>query len=210
MIKAVIFDLDVILADNDAFQVEFEKRQIEMNLLEEEHYQNILGRSDMIWNEISQFHLKSVSEKDIKERKRAESMRYFSELEEIPVMLGLVDLLEKLWQKKFPMAVASSYYPEIIELILEKTNLRKYFQVVVSGQEAARYKPEPDVFLLAAKLLGIKPEACLVVEVSANGIDAAHSAQMSCIAYQRPGADIKGQKEADAIVQNYAQLEMML
>ena len=82
--------------------------------------------------------------------------------------------------------------------------------MVVSSQEAGKSKPEPDVFLLAAKQLGIDPMHCLVVEDSKNGILAAHSAQMSCVAYQGPGADIHGQKEADAIVANFEQLGMML
>jgi HAD superfamily hydrolase (TIGR01509 family) len=108
------------------------------------------------------------------------------------------------------MAVASSSYPEIIKIILEKTGLRKYFDVVVSSQEAGKSKPEPDVFLLAARKLGIPAKDCLVVEDSANGIKAAQAAGMSCVAYQGAGANSQSQKEADAVVRSYAQLAMML
>jgi HAD superfamily hydrolase (TIGR01509 family) len=125
-------------------------------------------------------------------------------------MPGLVETLEILKKRNIPMAVASSSYPEIIDLILEKTSLKKYFQVVVSSQEAGKSKPEPDVFLLAAEKLGKKPENCLVVEDSFNGIEAAHAAGISCIAYQGPGADPKNQKDADAVIKQFSQLEMML
>ncbi|MDO9614770.1 MAG: HAD-IA family hydrolase, partial [Bacteroidota bacterium] len=70
--------------------------------------------------------------------------------------------------------------------------------------------PEPDVFLLAARKLGVPPQNCLVIEDSANGIKAAQAAGMSCVAYQGSGANPQSQKEADAIVKSYAQLEMML
>jgi beta-phosphoglucomutase len=125
-------------------------------------------------------------------------------------MPGLVDLLEKLQAKKYPMAIASSSTPEIIDLILNKTNLRKYFQVIVSAEQAGKSKPEPDVFLLAAQKLGIQPANCLVVEDSENGIKAAQAAGMICVAYQGADSDPQKQKEADAVIRNYAQLEMIL
>jgi HAD superfamily hydrolase (TIGR01509 family) len=108
------------------------------------------------------------------------------------------------------MAVASSSFPEIIDLILVKTNLKKYFRVIVSSQEAGKSKPEPDVFLLAASKLGVNPVNCLVIEDSANGIKAAHSAGMRCVAYLGPGANPLSQKEADVVVKSYDQLGMML
>ena len=125
-------------------------------------------------------------------------------------MPGLVDLLEMLTKKNYPMAVASSSYPEIIELILERTGLRKYFMVVVSSQEAGKSKPEPDVFWLAAKRLNMNPQDCLVIEDSANGIKAAKAAGMNCIAFGGQGSNPDNQKQADAIVKSFDQLGMML
>jgi len=78
--------------------------------------------------------------------------------------------------------------------------------VIVSGQEAGKSKPEPDIFILTAQKLGVNPECCLVVEDSANGIKAANAAGMICMAYQGPGADPKEQKEADAIMQLWMML----
>lgn len=108
------------------------------------------------------------------------------------------------------MAVASSSDPEIIELILNKTGIRKYFQEVVSAQEAGKSKPEPDIFLLAASKLRTNPDSCLVIEDSANGIEAAQRAKMCVIAFQGPNADPSKQKEADAVVKSYRQLEMFI
>lgn len=205
--------MDGVLVDSEPFHIEIEKRQFELNQLsisDEEHHQYMGLASDVMWREIASRHSLSIPVEAMIDQNRIESIRYFTELKEIPVMPGLVGLLEEVRHKNYPLAVASSSFPEIIELVLEKTNLRKYFQAVVSSQEAGKSKPEPDVFLLAAQKLGINPEDCLVVEDSANGIKAAHSAKMSCAAYQGPGANAKDQKEADAIVQNYEQLGMLL
>lgn len=213
MIKAIIFDMDGVLVDSEPFHIEIENRQFSLNgipISEEEHQSYMGSTSVVMWNKIAEHHKLPIPVEELIEQNRLESIRYFSALNEIPVMPGLVDLLEKLQTKNYPMAVASSSYPEIIDLILERTNLKKYFQVIVSGQEAGKSKPEPDIFILAAQKLEVKPEYCLVVEDSANGIKAANAAGMICMAYQGPGTDPKEQKEADAIVRSFEQLWMML
>jgi len=213
MIKAIIFDMDGVLVDSEPFHIEIEKQQFLMNQLSitnEEHHRYMGVATNVMWEQIAERHSLNVSVEELTEQNRIESIRFFTEVKEIPVMPGLIELLEKLQQKKYPMAVASSSFPEIIELILERTGIRKYFQVVVSSQEAGKSKPEPDVFLLAARKLKVMPNDCLVVEDSKNGIKAAQAAGMRCIAYQGPCVDPQSQKEADAVVKSYAQLEMML
>ena len=213
MIKAIIFDMDGVLVDSEPFNIEIEKRQFELNHLsisEEEHHQYMGVATDVMWREIAKRQSLSLPVETLIEQNKTESIHYFTELKEIPVMPGLVDLLEKLTLKNFPIAVASSSFLEIIELILQRTGLRKHFQVVVSSQEAGKSKPEPDVFLLAAKQLGINPQDCMVIEDSANGIKAAKAAGMRCIAFEGPGANPANQKQADAVIKSFDQLYNML
>jgi beta-phosphoglucomutase len=213
MIEAIIFDMDGVLVDSEPIHIEIEKQQFMLNdvaISAEEHQIYMGTASEWMWREIIKKHKLRIPVEELIDQTRILSMRYFSELNEIPVMPGLVGFLEKLRTKNYPLAVASSSFPEIIDLILIKTNLKKYFQVIVSSQEAEKSKPEPDVFLLAASKLGISPKSCLVVEDSANGIKAAQAAGMNCIAYQNPGIDPKTQKEADAIVKSFEQLWLML
>ena len=205
--------MDGVLVDSEPFNIEIEKRQFELNHLsisEEEHHQYMGVATDVMWREIAKRQSLSLPVETLIEQNKTESIHYFTELKEIPVMPGLVDLLEKLTLKNFPIAVASSSFPEIIELILQRTGLRKHFQVVVSSQEAGKSKPEPDVFLLAAKQLGINPQDCMVIEDSANGIKAAKAAGMRCIAFEGPGANPANQKQADAAIKSFDQLYNML
>ena len=213
MIKAIIFDMDGVLVDSEPFHVEIEKRQFELNHLsisEEEHHQFMGVATDVMLREIAKRHLLTLPVETLIEQNKLNTIQYFTELKEIQAMPGLIDLLEILIRKNIPMAVASSSFPEIIEIILMRTGLRKYFQAVVSSQEAGKSKPEPDVFLLAAQRLGIKPEDCLVIEDSDNGIRAAKAAGMRCIAFEGPGANPANQKQADAVIKSFDQLYMML
>ncbi len=213
MIEAIIFDMDGTLVDTEPFNTEIERRQFSLNNLEisEEEHQKYLGvASDAMWREITTRHKTALSVDELIEQNHNESLLYFSELKQITVMPNLVDLLEKLQGKKYKMAVASSSTPEIIDLILTKTDLKRYFRVIVSAQEAGKSKPEPDVFLMAAKKLGIDPENCLVVEDSPNGIKAAKAAGMTCVAYEGPGANSLKLQEADDIIQDYSELERII
>lgn len=212
MIKAIIFDMDGVLVDSEPFHIEIEKRQFRQNKIfvsGEEHRRYLGVASDVMWKEIAQNHNLNLPVEKLIEQNKLESIRFFSELDGIPVMPGLIELLEKLQQKNYPRAVASSSFPEIIDLILDKTGLNKYFDVVVSSREAGKSKPEPDVFLLAAWKLGVPPENCLVVEDSFNGIQAAHAAGIPCVAFQGPGANFDSQKQADALISDFGELLML-
>jgi beta-phosphoglucomutase-like phosphatase (HAD superfamily) len=74
----------------------------------------------------------------------------------------------------------------LIELALELTGLRHYFRAVVSSEEVERGKPAPDVYLEAARRLGVAPERCAAVEDSTNGLLSAHAADMRVIAVPDP------------------------
>ncbi|MGW7041296.1 HAD family hydrolase [Streptomyces avermitilis] len=99
-----------------------------------------------------------------------------------PVYPEMRKFVELLAGEGVPMAVASGSSPEAIEAILTGTGLASWFTTVVSADEVAQGKPAPDVFLEAARRLGVSPADCVVLEDAAPGAAAAHAATMRCIA----------------------------
>ncbi|MGC9356107.1 MAG: HAD family hydrolase, partial [Mariniphaga sp.] len=132
---------------------------------------------------------------------------YFNSLEKMEPMPGVEQLIRKLKEKGISLALASSSYPDVIEIILQKTGLKKYFDSVVSSQMAGASKPEPDIFLFTAKKLGVAPEKCIVIEDSTNGIAAAKSAGMYCVAFAGPGSELQDQNQADLIVADFGEID---
>ena len=94
-----------------------------------------------------------------------------------PWIEGAREAVERL-SRRWPLGLASSSNREIIDLFLELSGLADRFAVTVSSEEVARGKPAPDVYLEAARRLGVAPAACTAVEDSENGIRAAKAAGM--------------------------------
>jgi HAD superfamily hydrolase (TIGR01509 family) len=100
----------------------------------------------------------------------------------VPMKAGLRELLDFLRDRRVPMAVASSSERRRVLALLSACDLVGFFSALVSGEDAARGKPDPEIFLKAATAIGRAPEHCLVLEDSVNGIAAAYAAGMIPIA----------------------------
>jgi HAD superfamily hydrolase (TIGR01509 family) len=100
---------------------------------------------------------------------------------ELPLLPGAVEVVGRL-AARFPLALASSSNRAIFEEVLRLAGLTEAFKATVSSEEVAHGKPAPDVYLEAARRLGVAPERCAAVEDSHSGIRAAHAAGMRVIA----------------------------
>jgi len=209
--KAVIFDMDGVLVNSEPFYVKVEQtnfRQLGLEISEEEHQTYQGTATDQMWQLIKERYGVSQPVEELVEMTNTLVTPYFQSLGKIEPMPGVEQLIKKLKRKGVPLALASSSYPDVIDIILQKTGMRKYFDVVVDSQMAGASKPEPDIFLLAAKKLGVPPEKCLVIEDSANGIKAANSAGMFCIAFAGPGSELQDQSRADMIVADFGDVRI--
>jgi len=103
----------------------------------------------------------------------------------IPRMPGVDALLKVLRERMTPFALATNSDARYARLCLRLGDLDDVFPVVVTRDQVASGKPEPDVFLEAARRLEIEPQACLVLEDSATGLQAARAAGMQAVLIQR-------------------------
>lgn len=210
--QAVIFDMDGVLVDSEPFHFENETRmfrKLGLDISDEEHSHFTGVATDVMWQQISETRKLPLSVAELTELTVLESNQYFGSLEKIEPLPGLVDLLEKLVAAEIPLAVATSSDTVTMKNILEKSGLRKYFRFTVCRDDVENSKPEPDVFLHAAKLLDVPPENCLVFEDSRNGIKAAKAAGMVCIAYSGGNSGHQDQSQADRRIAHFNELDFV-
>ena len=99
----------------------------------------------------------------------------------LPVKPGTEQILRALRERSVPLALASSTDSAVVRRELEEAGLLRYFDAVIGGDQVHVSKPNPEIFLLAAKALDTVPEDCFVVEDSFNGIRAARAAGMHSV-----------------------------
>ena len=117
----------------------------------------------------------------------------------LPLKKGVRELLEKLKQNEYRIAIASSTRTALVRKQIEAAGLAQYFDVIVGGDMVSRSKPEPDIFLRACDELGSKPDESYVIEDSYNGIRAAFVAGMHPVMVPdmlEPDAEMKQKSEA--------------
>jgi HAD superfamily hydrolase (TIGR01509 family) len=103
----------------------------------------------------------------------------------LPLLPGAIEAVRSL-SGQWPLAVASSSPPSLIEAVLDIADLASAFAAVVSSEEVPRGKPAPDVYLAAADRLSVSPKACAAIEDSSNGLRSAAAAGFTVIAIPRP------------------------
>jgi HAD superfamily hydrolase (TIGR01509 family) len=101
--------------------------------------------------------------------------------ESLPLLDGAAEAVERIGAR-WPLAIASSSNREVIDAVLDAAGITGRFDATVSSEEVARGKPAPDVYLEAARRLGVDAEVCAAVEDSRNGIRSAHAAGMRVLA----------------------------
>lgn len=129
----------------------------------------------------------------------------------VELLPGVRPLLEQLQSAGFRQAIGSSAPLANIDLILELTGTRQFFQAVASAEDTQRGKPDPQVFLVAAAKLGVEPIRCIVFEDAPAGVQAARNGGMKCIAVRFAGHHPEAALRtagADLVVANLAELNV--
>ncbi len=174
MIKAVIFDQDGLMFDTERIAgIAWHQAEKEWGIhLEESFLKTIRGMN----HQDARIRFEEVFGDSVDfmafRGKKQEIFEALLERDGIPVKPGLYELLEYLEAQKIPAALASASRMEYTERNLEKTGIRRYFCHLVTGDMVSHAKPNPEIFWKAAELLGEKPEDCLVLEDSLNGVEA--------------------------------------
>lgn len=120
--------------------------------------------------------------------------------EGFPEMPGVKEMVRRLHEAGFLLAVASSSPLERIKAAVDYIGVGQYFSLLNSAENVAHSKPAPDIYLDTAKKLGVMPEECIVLEDSENGSIAAVSAGMICVGLDNPDSGDQNLERASAVI----------
>jgi HAD superfamily hydrolase (TIGR01509 family) len=186
MIEAVVFDLDGVLVDSEPVW-----EQVRRELVAErdgywapDAQRRLMGMSTPEWAAYLSDDLGVGLPPDqvatlVIDRMAA---RY---AEHVPLMDGAVDAVHRM-AARWPLGVASSSPPGLIETVLRSAGLRSRFSAVMSTEQVPHGKPAPDIYLAVAAALGVQPGGCAAVEDSSNGLRSAAAAGLRAIAVPHP------------------------
>lgn len=174
-IKAVLFDMDGLMVDTESLSTEafINSAKAQGYNMTKEETLKVLGFTKA---NIYQFWIDYFQGTNVDGKKLVDD--HYEYIENVLYTVGpekmpyVEELLKYLRENNYKIAVASSSDTADIKNNLEKTKLEKYIDEIASGAEVENGKPAPDVFLLAAKRLGVDPKDCLILEDSKAGIKA--------------------------------------
>jgi HAD superfamily hydrolase (TIGR01509 family) len=210
--EAVVFDLDGVIVDSE--QVWDDVREIYVRetggTYTESATRDMMGMSSVEW---SRYMSEALGGPGTPEEINAAIVeRMLGRYGEAPPLIpGAVDAVRRI-AARFPLAIASSSNPELIEVVIRAAGLGDVFEIAVSSQEVPRGKPAPDVYLEAARRLGVDAARCGAVEDSHNGIRAAKAAGMFVVAVPNPHfpPDAEAMAAADVVIAATSELEVEL
>jgi HAD superfamily hydrolase (TIGR01509 family) len=181
-VTAVVFDLDGVLVDSEQLWDRARRELVEERggVWHEDATRAMMGMSSPEWSRYLHDELQvDLEPAEISAAVVAKLEQLYRE--QLPLLSGARAAVLALAQR-WPLGLASSANREVIDLVLELAELEDSFAATVSSEEVPRGKPAPDVYLEAARRLGVAPTDCAAVEDSTNGLRAAAAAGMRIIA----------------------------
>jgi HAD superfamily hydrolase (TIGR01509 family) len=208
VVEAVVFDLDGVIVDSE--QVWDDVRETYTRerggTYTERATRDMMGMSSLEW---SRYMADELGVPGTPEEINAAVVRRMLERYGTapPLIPGAVEAVRRV-AARWPLAIASSSNPELIEVVIRVSGLAVVFKVAVSSQEVPRGKPAPDVYLEAARRLGVEAARCAAVEDSHNGIRSARAAGMRVVAVPNPHfpPDDEALAEADVVLRSIDEL----
>ncbi|MCL4167744.1 UNVERIFIED_CONTAM: hypothetical protein GTU68_034688 [Idotea baltica] len=183
--KGFIFDLDGVIVDTAkyhylAWRDLANELGFEFTIEQNEMFKGVSRKKCMeILLEIGEIKATQKQFNTWMVEKNEDYLKYIAKMDDSEILPDVKEVLEFLKNKNIPIALGSA--SKNAQPILEKVNLLSYFDTIVDGNNVTKAKPDPEVFLIAAKQLGVKPENCIVFEDAVAGIKAANSAKMISI-----------------------------
>jgi len=208
VIEAVVFDLDGVLIQSEEVWDEVRGAYVRERggRWDAEVQRALMGMSSVEWSRYLH-DVAGVPAEPERINEEVVSRMLAAYRERLPLIDGAVAAVQRL-AARYRLALASSSNRTLIDAVLELAGLLRYFELTVSSEEVARGKPAPDVYLEAARRLGVEPTRCAAIEDSHAGIRAAKAAGVRVIAIPNPAypPDPESLAQADVTIRSLDEL----
>lgn len=212
-IKAVLFDMDGVIVDTEplhhkAYFKMFEDVGVKV---EEELYQSFTGQATKyVCQQLKDIFNLSESVEELIQKKRTYFKGYFDNDPDFDMLPGVFELIQYYHANGVKLVLASSASMNTITWVFDKFGLHSYFVDKISGADLKASKPHPEIFERAAQLANEERENCIVIEDSTNGIQAAKSAGIYCIAYKSPHSKNQDYSKADSVIERFEEAMVLV
>jgi len=187
-LRAVIFDLDGVLTDTAEFHYLGWQRLADEEGIDFDRDANEalrgVSRRDSLLRLLGERKVDDASFAEMMERKNRYYLEHLQGMGPRDALPGAVELIADARRRGLQVAIGSS--SKNATLVLDALGMSELFDAVADGNSVEKAKPAPDLFLAAAEMLGQPPEACVVVEDAASGVDAALAAGMTAVGVGPP------------------------
>jgi beta-phosphoglucomutase family hydrolase len=209
MIRAVIFDLDGVIVNSEDAHIESEKQTflkfgVTISVNELHKYAGATAEA-MFTDLIRKYHLKTTFQEMVRIKEQSFFRLLDEDAEPTP---GVISLIQRLKRAGTRLAIASSSNRKWIEYILKKLQITSLFDCYVGAEDIVHSKPDPEIYLKAARSLGMRPDECVVIEDAERGVQAAKRAGMKTIGYRNPRSGNQDLSEADIIIDDFSTLDI--
>jgi beta-phosphoglucomutase family hydrolase len=213
-IKAVIFDMDGLLVNSEPIHYKAWNKTLKAYGIEFSYksFLSYVGQSNesLVKDQITANKGKQTKITDsVEEVIKIKSNNYIELIDEIELMPDVMTTVKEL-SHRYPLAVASSSYTKEVTEILLQRGIADFFKIIIGGDMVIEKKPHPEIYLEAAKLLGVHPNECLALEDSISGIMAAKAAGMHIVAVPNEYTKKHDFSIADKIIDNISKVKDIL
>lgn len=180
--RAVIFDMDGVLSDTQSIHGEIEADLVNRyggSITPDELAQRYAGVPTRVFLR----ELIAISDEELETLMHEKETRYLAAIQQsVPAVPGALELLVRVKSRGMKVAVASGSGPSTVSATLKGLGIAESFDAVVTADDVEHGKPAPDVFLEAARRIGVEPSECIVIEDGVAGMQGARTAGMRVIA----------------------------
>ncbi len=209
MLKAVLFDMDGVIIDSEPLHAKaavlaLQKYNISIPL---EYLNGFVGCTtySMCQRIVADYQLSLPPEELL--RSINDSKNNLVQTEGYVVIPYVIELIKDLYSHGIKLMIASSSYPEAIEEVMNTLELTEYFEGYVAGSMVTHPKPAPDIFLLAADRLKVRPDECIIIEDSHHGVSAAAAAGITSIGFVNPNSGEQDLRKAAILVEGFDEVD---